>query len=541
MADNHTRNLCNELIHSHFGPSTAKLAKVLLTRGRLSFSHLLRFTGLKPRTARSCILALVQHNVLWHSKGDDEVEMFEFNVDECLVRLRFGRYIVLAQEIFGQMAGEIVQVVLDHGKLRSSDALSYLHIYDHKNISQHHQTFHKLVAGSYLKPATILSHLSPRDRIMKYEAEERRKITGFPTAKELRQVKEVAEARVRREDEGEEQIGLKRKSKDYAGPRPAKRKGAESEDVVDDSVYFKVNYEKFNIHIRNNLIEHAAAGKFNEGAATVLRAILRTTEATQLRLSEPRTAPTSLPNIMLQIPEDAKLSEGLVYSAKRTSNSTCVKDYMGMLSSADNPSTEGRASSFISYSTSKIQVEFDIVARRLRRNVIESIAREKHGTEGARVVRLLLDSGKLDEKQISKIVMMAAKDVRPLLVALSTDSLISTQEVPKSADRNPTRMFYLWYVDHPKAFSVILGNIYKTLSNIVARRRAEREDSEIAAVLEKRERSDVSQDENLLTRMERELLQRWKSKEQRLSVIEIRVEEMVFLLKDLAPLCNNEE
>jgi DNA-directed RNA polymerase III subunit RPC3 len=41
--------------------------------------------------------------------------------------------------------------------------------------------------------------------------------------------------------------------------------------------------------------------------------------------------------------------------------------------------------------------------------------------------------------------MMAAKDVRPLLSALATDSLISTQEVPKSADRNPTRTFYLWY------------------------------------------------------------------------------------------------
>lgn len=40
--------------------------------------------------------------------------------------------------------------------------------------------------------------------------------------------------------------------------------------------------------------------------------------------------------------------------------------------------------------------------------------------------------------------MMASKDVRPLLAAMTADSLISTQEVAKSADRNPTRMFYLW-------------------------------------------------------------------------------------------------
>jgi DNA-directed RNA polymerase III subunit RPC3 len=71
-----------------------------------------------------------------------------------------------------------------------------------------------------------------------------------------------------------------------------------------------------------------------------------------------------------------------------------------MLSAADNPSSEGRSASFISYSASKIQVEFEIIARRLRRNIVETIAREKHGPEGARIVRLLLNTGKLDEKQV---------------------------------------------------------------------------------------------------------------------------------------------
>jgi DNA-directed RNA polymerase III subunit RPC3 len=45
---------------------------------------------------------------------------------------------------------------------------------------------------------------------------------------------------------------------------------------------------------------------------------------------------------------------------------------------------------------------------------------------------------------VSKLAMIAPKDVRPLLSAMSAESLISIQEVPKSADRNPTRTFYLW-------------------------------------------------------------------------------------------------
>lgn len=47
-------------------------------------------------------------------------------------------------------------------------------------------------------------------------------------------------------------------------------------------------------------------------------------------------------------------------------------------------------------------------------------------------------------EQIAKVAMMAATTARPLLSLLSADSLISIQEVPKGADRNPQRTIYLW-------------------------------------------------------------------------------------------------
>jgi DNA-directed RNA polymerase III subunit RPC3 len=73
------------------------------------------------------------------------------------------------------------------------------------------------------------------------------------------------------------------------------------------------------------------------------------------------------------------------------------------------------------------------------------------------------------------------------------------------------------YVDLSKACSVLLGNLYK-------------------AVLEKKERSDVSQDEGLLTRNERETLKEWDMKIEKLTVLEARVEDVVFILKDLGRL-----
>jgi DNA-directed RNA polymerase III subunit RPC3 len=60
-----------------------------------------RYARLKPRTVRAAILVLVQHNILWHATSEDEGEVFEVNVDECLTRLRFGRYVELAEQHLG--------------------------------------------------------------------------------------------------------------------------------------------------------------------------------------------------------------------------------------------------------------------------------------------------------------------------------------------------------------------------------------------------------------------------------------------------------
>ena len=61
----------------------------------------MRYSQLKARTVRAAILVLVQHNILWHATSEDAGEVFEVNSDECLTRLRFGRYVWLAEQHSG--------------------------------------------------------------------------------------------------------------------------------------------------------------------------------------------------------------------------------------------------------------------------------------------------------------------------------------------------------------------------------------------------------------------------------------------------------
>lgn len=86
-----------------------------------------------------------------------------------------------------------------------------------------------------------------------------------------------------------------------------------------------------------------------------------------------------------------------------------LKEYLGMLASADNPSLGGKAASFVSLSESKVQVEFDVIHRRLQIQALETACRDRHGNEGVRVMRLLLETGKMDEKQVKLCFTVAFK------------------------------------------------------------------------------------------------------------------------------------
>jgi DNA-directed RNA polymerase III subunit RPC3 len=92
-----------------------------------------------------------------------------------------------------------------------------------------------------------------------------------------------------------------------------------------------------------------------------------------------------------------KLPEGT-----RPSNAALVKEYFGILSFADNPTPAGTASAFISMKGgNKAQVEFETIGRRLRIRMLESATRDRNGEDGLRVLRLLIEKGKMDEKQAS--------------------------------------------------------------------------------------------------------------------------------------------
>jgi DNA-directed RNA polymerase III subunit RPC3 len=74
--------------------------------------QLATLSDLKPRTVRASLISLIQHNVVWHVENQGEPEMFEVNIDECLMRLRYGRFVHIAEMLFGKAVRAIFTTVV---------------------------------------------------------------------------------------------------------------------------------------------------------------------------------------------------------------------------------------------------------------------------------------------------------------------------------------------------------------------------------------------------------------------------------------------
>ncbi len=89
-------------------------------------------------------------------------------------------------------------------------------------------------------------------------------------------------------------------------------------------------------------------------------------------------------------------------------------------------------------------VDFRNVLSLLQLRTIENVTQERYNINAARTVRLLLDKGALDEKQISDSIMMPLRDARMSAFALVTGGIVELQEVPRRPDHHPQFTFYLF-------------------------------------------------------------------------------------------------
>ena len=134
-------------------------------------------------------------------------------------------------------------------------------------------------------------------------------------------------------------------------------------------------------------------------------------------------------------------------------------------------------------------VDFERLVDYLKQSELDSIILENFDTTGHRLARMMRKLGKMDEKNLSAMALMKQKDVRTKLAEMQMAGMADVQEVPKDASRANSRTIFLWHFDSERVSSIILQNVYKTMSRCFQRLEIERRRA--YGILSLTERSDV--------------------------------------------------
>ncbi|CAO0791294.1 unnamed protein product [Mucor circinelloides] len=400
---------------------------------------------------------------------------------------------------------------------------------------------------------------SVTDRYLEAEEKELEKYTIITTG-EARQIKEIAKANADAIYHQEEYIGMKRRASDVLQSE-AKRRAQEAGDYtfeteeqnsepqgrkkskpllfdIDPNVFFALNYDRYNIYFRNHMVVEFAADRINRTAGIVIKTFFRHGKEKLKDIKEeysPATTPSHIANML-----DADVFQRGDLLLDPTPNSSSsrnkkkdlpdvgkvVNGYFQLLQ-LDNAGFLKRRDEL---GANQYAVNFKRVRHVMKRHLFEGLLKERFGIASCRIVRILLEKGKLEESQIQKLAMLPPKDVRLKLGVLLTQGIVSVQEVPRSADRATSRSFHLWFVSIDKCFDELITDIYRTITNLQQRKNEEL--ARRSRLLEKLSRIDVLANMELLNEIDKAEVSKMENVVSRIEIAKDRLDAMLMILRD---------
>ncbi|MCJ1249985.1 RNA polymerase III subunit C82 [Trapelia coarctata] len=176
-------------------------------------------------------------------------------------------------------------------------------------------------------------------------------------------------------------------------------------------------------------------------------------------------------------------------------------------------------------------VNFHALSEKLRLIELENTIVSRYSAEGLRIIRILNEKGKLDEKAISSFALMSQKQMRHLLTTMHEQGHLELQEIPKDNNRQPSRTMFLWFFDPERCRMKVLEETYKTMARCMQRVKMERE--AVQSTIDKASRTDVvGKEDEYLSVHERKIIEEWREKEEKLLGEVDRLDDLVAVLRD---------
>lgn len=130
-----------------------------------------------------------------------------------------------------------------------------------------------------------------------------------------------------------------------------------------------------------------------------------------------------------------------------------------------------------------------------------------------RILRILIDKGKLEEKTLQEMGLLGAKELRQSLSKLKQIGYLDLQEIPREPHRIPSKTVFLWNHDPDRVAKLVLENVYAAILHLIQMLKLER--APLAGISEKIEREHLQgKEQESLSAREFSILARFKRLQQ---------------------------
>ncbi len=169
--------------------------------------------------------------------------------------------------------------------------------------------------------------------------------------------------------------------------------------------------------------------------------------------------------------------------------------------------------------------------RNIQEAELDNAIERKVGRLGLRLVRILREKGKLDEKTLPTLALMKRADVQNTMLHLQIHGFVDIQEIPRDTNRSASRTMFLYFYDAERSLGQLLDNTYKAMLRCMQIRDVHRQaNREVLAFVE---RPDVKgREQEALEKKYFDKYEKYREVENKLVGQVQRLDSLVALLRD---------
>lgn len=586
-------DLCRVILRDVYGELAETVVSTVLDHGRLTAKDISQFSGIPIAAVKRAIVALIQNRFLvYWVEEPSKVVYYYNNWTQIYAVLWTGPVLTLVNDTFDDpTAAEVVKNMLVYGHMQVSD---YVNANPEVDSDKMLNLVTSLVQKRILRPLLDQEFQSKDDlynSLLKEYKSQLRASSQSETAKAA-QATESTEKSMKNifDVRDSPSFGMLKDSRsEQSSIMSSKRNNLSLSKVetknIDKDAIVAVNYEKYLVISRNRFLASVVERRIGRVTAHVYRKLLQRYESRIERCSQvlervsesnvgvgevfmgldssvdiksaiipppsrnkrKSMAPNgsskrqktdgSYINVEEEDDDDFDLDAALDNDdadfgstmevngkGKNETTQADVRKHLELL--ADNP-----MKFLIKINSTEWFVPFEDAMKYARRLTYDELVTNKCGNIPARLLRIIRDKGRIDEKFLSKVALIQSSDLRGYLAKLQDFGAIDLQEIPRGNDRAPARTYYLWYHDPKRAYLHLLHDTYCTQERLYSRMLFEKKEQSI--LLSKLEREDVKgNEEEFLSSQEKKELRILRQKEEKLMAQIWRLDEIVKVFRD---------